>query len=61
MSWTQFKKPNGKRMLLNMDLTFCFDEQDDGSLLAVSITGAGAPVGITMDEVTATMQEQDGP
>lgn len=56
--WVEMKKPDGKRLLLNLDLTFCFDEQPDGTAQAVSINGVGAPVGVMMDAVIAEMMEQ---
>lgn len=49
--WVEMKKPNGKRLFLNLDLTFCFDEGDDGQASAVSINGAGVPVGASMDVI----------
>ncbi len=56
--WVEMKKPDGTRLLLNLDLTFCFDEQPDGTAQAVSINGVGAPTGATMDAVITEMQEQ---
>ena len=58
--WVQMLKPNGKRLLLNMDQIFCFDEQDDGNAAAVSITGVAAPSGMTMDDcIEQIMAEVD--
>jgi hypothetical protein len=59
MPWVLMTKPNGKRLMLNLDLTFCFDEQDDGSAQAVSINGIGAPTGVSMDTtISEIMQEE---
>lgn len=52
--WVEMLKPNGKRLFLNLELTFCFDEGEAGEVSAVSINGVAAPVGATMETI---MQE----
>lgn len=37
--------PNGKRMLLNLDLTLALIETDDGLTDAISMAGVKAPTG----------------
>jgi hypothetical protein len=62
MAWVEMQKPDGKRLLLNLDLTFCFDEQPNGMAQAISINGVGAPTGTSYDTVKADlMQEESGP
>lgn len=57
--WLEMKNPEGKRLLLNLELTFCFVEQPDGSAQAVSLQGVGAPVGATFDEVRDNIAAQE--
>jgi hypothetical protein len=60
MSWLEMLKPDGKRLLLNLDQVFCFDEQQDGKVLAVSITGTGAPTGATIEETMEGIKLSEG-
>ena len=55
--WVEMQKPNGKKLLLNLDLTFCFDEQSDGSAQAISINGIGAPTGVTYSQVVQDIMQ----
>jgi len=56
--WVELEKPDGKRLLLNLDLTFCFDELPDGTAQAVSIQGIGAPCGVTYAVVRADIMAE---
>lgn len=59
--WVEMTTPNKTRMLINLDATFCFEEQADGSVNAVSIVGIGVPVaGMSYDAVAAEIQEALG-
>lgn len=49
--WVEMLKPDGKRLFLNLELTFCFDEGENGEVRAVSINGVAAPVGATMETI----------
>jgi hypothetical protein len=55
--WVEMLKPDGKRLFLNLELTFCFDEGEDGAVRAVSINGVGAPVGADMDTIQKEITE----
>lgn len=56
--WVEMLKPSGKRLFLNLDLTFCFDEDDEtGAVRAVSINGTAAPVGADMETIMREISE----
>jgi hypothetical protein len=57
--WVELKKPDGTRLLLNLDLTFCFNELAGGMAEAVSINGIGAPTGVSFDAVVADIMEAE--
>lgn len=60
MAWVLLKKPDGKRLLQNLALTFAFDEQPDGTASAISINGAGVPTGSSMDSIVQDQMEDGG-
>lgn len=55
--WVELKAPDGKRVLVNLDLTFAFAEQADGTANAVSINGVGAPTGEPYEVVRQNIHE----
>lgn len=56
--WFELTTPAKTRILVNLDATFCFEEQADKSVNAVSITGIGVPIaGMSYDAVTAQVIE----
>lgn len=52
------KAPNGKRMLINLELTFCYVEEDNGTASAVSIAGTKAATGETFDTILSDMEPE---
>lgn len=56
--WVEMQKPNGKKLLLNLDLTFCFDEGDDSQATAISLNGVGAPTGVSYEQVKSDIMAQ---
>jgi hypothetical protein len=56
--WVEVIKPDKTRMLINLETTFCFNEQPGGGVDAVSITGVGVAIGGTYEQVTAEVKEQ---
>lgn len=60
--WVLLKGGDGKRLLLNLDQVFCFQEGPKGEALAVSLQGATAPTGETFDTVqNDLMAEEEEP
>jgi hypothetical protein len=52
--------PNGKRMLVNEDVTFTYIEEDDGTASAVNIAGIKAATGESFENlINAKMTELD--
>lgn len=51
------KKMDGKRLLVNLDLTFCFEEGESGEAIAVSIFGAAVPAQETFDNLLQSVLE----
>ena len=52
------KGPTGKRLLVNLNVTFAYSETDDGMAEAVAITGATILTGEKFDTVQADLTEQ---
>jgi hypothetical protein len=52
------KGPNGKRLLINLNVCFGYTERDDGMADVVAITGATMPTGERFDTVLADLAEQ---
>lgn len=53
------RKPDGKQLLVNLDLMFCVEEGEGGSAIAISIAGVGIPVGETFQAVLDTIGAAD--
>ena len=56
------KGADGRKLLLNLDLTFCIQEGPAGEAIAIAISGHGAPTGEKFATVESDlMQQMDGP
>lgn len=58
--WVELVMADKSRLFVNLDTTFAFQENPNGTTNAVSITGVAVPVPLPYDVVKADIQEAFG-
>ena len=58
--WVELVMQDKTRLLVNLDTTFCFQENADGTTTAVSVTGAGVPVALPYETIKTDILEEQG-
>lgn len=58
--WVELVMDDKSRLLVNLDTTFAFQENADGTTNAVSITGVAVPVPLSYDTVKADIESELG-
>ena len=58
--WVELVMQDRSRLFVNLDTTFAFQENANGTTNAVSVTGVAVPVPIPYDQVKADIIETFG-
>lgn len=58
--WVELTTEENTRLLVNLDTTFCFQENPAGTTSAVSITGIAVPVAMPYEKVRTDILNELG-